>query len=235
MSNARVPKKLSEFDTYIKSSVGYLQITVGTTTNGARLGLSTTEMTSAAGYVTSWYTGDPANPGAYEKHTNPLTKSKATRLAVENIMLNFTVFFNPLLVRMSGSANITSDARLILHIAEPNPGHRTPQSQIKDAIFALLSAKGGGNINVACRTDHDAKLPSLPKDADGVEIGWSIGAEPPTAEASQYFRQFSKAKFTIAAGLANSGKKIYVHVRWINTKHPEIAGDWSTVFSIMIV
>ena len=231
----RIPQTLASFDGYIKSVVTYLQATSGATTNGARLLLTPAEITATAAYLTQWYTGLPASPGAYEKHTNPLTKTKATRLAVETIMLNFSVFFTPLLVRMSGSPAVTTDDRLILNIAEPNHSHRIPTSQIKDAIFALIVANGGGNINIACRTEHDASRPSLPRDADGVEIAFSISTQPPTPDDAQYKKQFSKSKFTISGGMGNIGKQMYIYVRWINSKHPAIAGDWSMVYSIMIV
>ena len=235
MSNTRIPTTLSLFDNYIKTITVFLQATSGSTTHGGRLGLTAPEITSVEGYLTQWYTGVPATPGAYEKHTNPATKNKATRLAVEGIMLNFGVFFTPLLTRMSGSAAITAEDRLILNIAEPNHSHRIPQSQIKDAIFALVQATGGSNISISCRTEHDASRPSLPGDADGVETAFSIGTQPLTADDAQYKKQFSKSKFTISGGLANIGKNMYIHVRWINSKHPAIAGDWSTMYIIMIV
>ena len=231
----RIPRTLADFDSYIRTVIAFLQATSGASTNGERLGLTTGEVAAAAAYLTQWYTGVPASPGAYEKHTNPATKSKATRLAVLNIMKNFRLLFSPFLTRMSGSAAIPDADRLVLRIASPVTTHRTPQTPIKDDIFALVKAAGGGNISIMCRSDHDASRGSLAADADGVEVAWSVGAAPATPDNAQFKLTFSKSKFIIAGGLANSGKKIYIYVRWINSKHPEIAGDWSTEYSVMIM
>ncbi len=232
--NGRIPKKLSEFDIYIKTVTAFIQGASGTSTNGERLGLTTTEIGLVAGILALWFTGNPATPGAYEKHTNPTTKNKATRLAVLNIIKNFKLLFTPYLTRMSGSANITTNDRLMLNIAPPVTTRRTPQSKISDDIYPLIKATGGGNISIMCRTEHDASRGSLAKDSDGVEVGWAIGAPPATAKDAPNKERFSKSKFAIEAGLDNIGKKIFIYVRWINSKHPDIAGDWSIQYSIMI-
>ena len=234
MSQGRIPTTLAAFNEYFSNVTNYLQTTSGATTNGGRLGLTVGEVTAIVAMFALWYTGNPAAPGAWEKHNNPLTKGKATRLAVDTIMLNFNVLFQPFLVRMSGSANITTDDRLVLNIAPPSHHHRIPVTPISDGMFVGLLAPGGGNIEVVCRTTSDASRPSLPKDCDGVELAWSIATQPPTADDAQNKRVFSKSKFAINVGLANAGKTIYVFARWINTKHPEINGKWSAMYSIMI-
>ena len=235
MSDTRIPEALAAFDSYIKTVITFLQGTSGTTTNGERLGLTEEEITAAATFLTKWFTGDAAHPGAYELHTHPATKGKATRLAVLGIMAGFRTLFNPFLNRMSGSANITSQDRLILKIAPPVTAYSKRQTPLKENIYALITAGGGGNINIMCRTEQDASRGSLPNDSDGVEIVWSIGTPPETANDTHFNRTFSKSKFTIDAGLTNSSKKIYIYVRWINSRHPEIAGKWSMQYSVMIV
>jgi hypothetical protein len=235
MSDTRILEALSDFDTYIKTVIAFLQGSSGTSTNGERLGLTTTEIAAAADFLTKWFTGDADNPGAYELHTNPATKGKTSRLAVLRIMAGFRKLFNPFLNRMSGSANITPNDRLIFKIAPPVTTYHKNKTQIKDEIYALIKATGSGNINIMCRTEHEASRGSLPDDSDGVEVVWSLGTPPETAHNAQFKLYFSKSKFTINAGLDNSGKKIYLYVRWINSKHPEIAGNWSMQYSSLIV
>jgi len=234
----RITSKLSDFDVYIKRVIVFLEAIVppAVITNGARLGLTPLEITAAHAFLTQWFTGIPATPGAYEFHTNPDTKTKATRQQVVNIIKNFSIFFRPLLDRMSGSASINSDDRLILNIAEPGDQPSTPQTPMTESVFFEGKQIGGGTLRFTCRTTSDTKRASKPERADSVQISYKIGDPPPAHFDDATSKEvFTKAVFNLVTGAGNTGRKLHCFLRWSNTKHPEIAGPWGEVKTITIL
>lgn len=230
----RIPVTLSEFDLYIRTIDTFLNTIVppAVVSPGTRLGLSGAELTALTNFRKQWYTGLPATPGWYELHTNPATKTPVTRQRVTDIMKNFPVFFNPLLDRMSGSAAITSDDRIILHIAQPVTTHTTPTEAIQETVVSEAKPLGGGEMRFSCRTSHDTKRASKAEGADSVQLAYKIGDPPPANVDEAVTREiFSKATFTLDAGAASTGKKLYFFLRWYNTKHPNLSGPWSPMGS----
>ena len=97
MAKSRIPKKLSSFDVYLRNVVTLLTAIVsGIITKGEHLGMKPAEVTSLTDFLTRWFTGDPANPGLWELHSNPETKGKKTRLNVIKFIKEFILFFQPL-------------------------------------------------------------------------------------------------------------------------------------------
>ena len=233
-SGARVSKKLSAFDQYIRRVIAFL--IAGSPTNGSRLLLTVAEIAQAQGFLTLWYTGNAASPGAWELHSNPNTKNKATRKAVIKIIKDFSNFFSPLLNRVSGCSAITASDRLILNIADPNPTHTLHSEMIEDYVIFILISKGGGDVRVICRSSTDSKRASKSPLADSVEIFYKVGDPPPVSTDDETIKFFisSRASFTLPLGTANIGKKLYVYARWYNVKHPELAGHWSSIEQVMI-
>ncbi|MBI3502838.1 MAG: hypothetical protein HY063_13690 [Bacteroidetes bacterium] len=172
----RVPRKLNLFDNYIVSVVAFLFSTNAATGNlwWVDLLLTNAEAGQLQTYNGKWRTGNPANPGVYEIHTNPDTKGKKSRKNVINLRDAFTTFIGTLLTRMSASPAITSEARLVLHIAEPNPKKEKVKDGIKEQVFYKEKDLGGGDHEFLCATEHDSKLPSVADTADGIVVSYSI-------------------------------------------------------------
>ena len=230
----RVPKTLSEFDQYLRRVVGFLL--QGNPSNGIRLLLTAAEIAQAQGFLTLWYTGNPANPGAYELHSNPNTKTKNTRKAVIKIISDFSIFFSPLLVRMSGCAAISPSDRLMLNIAAPNPTRTRHRQGISDIVQFSIKPIGGGDVQFSGRTSQDSKRASKAEGADSVQICYKISDPAPvnTDDPTARTESVTHASFTLHLGTVSIGKKLYIYARWYNTKHPELAGPWSQLAQAMI-
>jgi len=67
--------------------------------------------------------------------------------------------------------------------------------------------------------------------ADSVQYMYAVGTTPPaSAEAEGLKAEIStRASFNLDAGSASSGKYLYIYLRWYNTKHPALAGPWSSM------
>ncbi len=234
-SNTRIPRTLPEFDRYIHTVVTFL-LEGGVNSNGIRLGLLASEIKKAQIFFAQWYTGNAAAPGAYELHTSPNTRTKATTVQVNIILRSFSDFFRPLLTRMSGSGFITSSDRLILNIAPPNDHKSKPRLPFIQTVYFTAQALGGGVMKVTCRTVNDSKRASKPKGADIVEICYKTGGPPPSNAGDADLKTLisTHAVILLQTGPANGGNRLHAYARWSNTHHPELAGPWSVLLSVFI-
>jgi hypothetical protein len=249
----RIPTDLSGFGDYLQTVDLYLNAPEpgGTAKRGESLGMVSAELTQLQTFSKQWSTGDLSDPGVYDLHRNPDTKTKKTRKDVEKLIKDFKTFFMPLLNIMEVSRNITSGDRLVLRIAEPVTSHGHRITPIAESCNASVKAMGGGDMKVDCRVTHDASRPSLPEGADGVEIAfvtvWPDTSKSMPAELSGKVKSiltgpgdgttkmiFTKASFLLRLGAENSGATLQFFVRWINTKRPELAGQWTGPYSITI-
>lgn len=174
----RVPHALKKFDNYLRTVIAFLLSTNPATGNTwwTDLLLANVDITQAQNYLGKWYTGNPASPGVWEIHINPKTKGKDSRKNVVNFISAFAQFFSPLLIRMSGSSAITSSARLVFHIAEPNPKKTTHHDNITEQCFGRHKEFGGGEHQLTCSTTHDFSKPGLPETegVDGVRVSFTL-------------------------------------------------------------
>ena len=69
------------------------------------------------------------------------------------------------------------------------------------------------------------------RNADSVQFLYMVGKTPPAsaAEAGLLKELSSKAIFTLQLGADNSGNNLYIYFRWYNTRHPQLAGPWSSL------
>ncbi len=231
----RIPRTLPKFDKYLRAVVAYL-IAGGTTNNGTRLGLTAAEITQAQGFLTQWFTGTPASPGIYELHSSPVSRTKETRAAVLQLMKSFFAFFQPLLVRMSGSPAITDSDRLILNIASRNSTKTNHQVAITDLVYFDLKSISGGSLKATCRTTRDSKRGARPKEATAVEISYKLGDPAPATAEDPSTKQLisTHSSFVMKLGVASAGQHLHAFARWINAKHPELNGPWSTLVAVYI-
>jgi hypothetical protein len=251
MKKSRIPDSPAQFDVYIVSVDNHLSATEqgGTMKRGEILGMSAVEIAKTNDFATKWRSGDLMNPGYYELHCNPDVKSKGTRANVMQLIKDFKVFFRPILLRISGSPNITPDDRLILHIAEPVTVHSRPTARIEDPVIVSIEAFGNGSIQIGVRPRDDTSRFSLPKGANAVEIAYAIcegkfkaGAEligkvkssfqGPDDGSIRLIR--TTARMYIDLDTIFIGYELRFYIRWINVHYPELASPWSGPYSAMI-
>lgn len=245
----RIPQTQSEFDLYLKIVEGWLKIIPegGTETNGERLGMTAAEIILVTGYLALWWTGLPANPGAYEIHCDPNGKKNSKQ--VVKIMDDFTAFFQPILNRISGSPKITIEDRNMLNIAPPVE-HHTPKTKVIETGTAVSSKPvGAGEIKIIC-LPIESETQGISEEADSIQVALCIvdssisgeyadgGKVKKTAPTSIndviYHIIRTKAKVILAFDHKYRGKQVFIYARQFVVAHPELAGPWSEVYITII-
>jgi hypothetical protein len=124
---------------------------------------------------------------------------------------------------------------------------------IQQQCFARPKDIGGGKIKVVCYADSEGSRASLPEGADSVMAAYSVidpvdiasaaasGNElsskvkaPRSATECSERLTISRSTINLDLGPDSSGKKLYLFLRWYNTKHPELAGPWSSAMIVNI-
>jgi hypothetical protein len=255
MTSGRIPGKLALFIVYIVNVNAYLQAVApgGTDPRGKVLGMTTAELTTLNEFVIKFMSGDPLHPGYWDLHSNADTKNKLTRKDMYLCMKQFKAFFRPMLNRMSGSAAITNADRLKLNIADPDKIHTKKSVSIAATCFVSVKMLGGCDVRFLCRSSSDTARASKAEGSDAVEICYSsiplpasdsTGGNDSTSKAKPKqlagpseaaVREIhTKAIFIIHFGDDDLGNNLQFFVRWINTKHPDLAGPWSQLNSVII-
>ncbi len=253
MSTTRIPSEKEKFDIYFTGVIAFLQqIVTGVITMGENLGMTTDEMTKFAALAKDWRSGDPANPGVYEKHLNPEKQGKYTAAVVKKFIDDFSAWFNPILIRMSGSPNITPQYRLMLNIAEPVTSHTHPTEIIKEGCYYKLTYVGGGVLKFSFSPNESVGRGHKPERSDAIEMAMRIdeplvAADSSSGELASKVRHpianpddgttkntFTKATNTMKLGAENVGKVLQFYVHFINTRHRDLDGPWTGPFTIII-
>ena len=248
-SRSRVPRTLSTFDNYFKTLVPFLlDIPTGSTLhNWERLGLLQSEMTAISAFYVMWFTGIATNPGAYELHIDPEKKNKKTRRDVVKIMEDVSSYLQPLLTRMSGSANLTEGDMLVLNIKI-----RKTFSFIKKVIESIPHivqiALGQARVRLKFYDTQDSKKPSIPEGADSIEIAYIIldplqetelqgkvkKTAPKHPDDGCYKEIHTRATIILDFETIHAGKQVYLFARFYHTKHHDLAGTWTPVYIFRI-
>jgi hypothetical protein len=115
--------------------------------------------------------------------------------------------------------------------------HTTPHTAISDTVIVSLHPLGGGTIEIKCRTSHDSNRPSIAESADCVQYLYMVGTTPPASTNDAGLRGVSSthASFTLSLETGSSGKTLYIYFRWYNTKHPALAGPWSSLQTVLVL
>jgi hypothetical protein len=241
MDKNRIPYALIRFHGYIILADRYLHELSpdGTTKNGELLDMTTTELTKLHDFRLKWTSDDPLHPGIFDLHKNGITKTEVTRAGVQGFMKEFRVFFRPVLERIAVSRNINPNARLALRIAEPVTTRTRHKTGIEESCIIGDIPIGGGMMRFICKTTHESGRASLPALANGVEFAYGIHI-PVFDEKGRNITEnalsfgecknifiSSKAGFILEFGIENTCKFVIIFARWINYKHPTLAGLWT--------
>jgi hypothetical protein len=250
MERRRIPNTLGKFDIHIKNVNEHLQKAEKNASikNGIRLGMTSAELTKYNNLKTKWTSGDMAHPGIYDLQGNPATKNKITREKALKFIKEYSAFFRPILLRMSGSPEINATDRLILCIAEAVTKHTSPIAAIEEDCMVMPVIHGGGTLRISCCTSHESGRPGKPLRANALELAYRIFKPkidtqtgeiifPDTAQhANDGTTKLlsTKAVFLLNLGQENCGCRMDLFARWINTKHPHLNGAWKGPVSTFI-
>lgn len=247
----RIPDKLLDLHNYILGNADYMAVVDPVTglSNGERLTLTGQQVLDLTAQKTGWFTGDPANPGVWDDHTNPVKKGKNTRNKVVAYIDQFNEFYHALLNIMAASGKLTPTDRLITRIAEVPSSHHPDLSPIERKPYPMLVANGAGNFKVKCNTEENAVKPGLPDNSDMVEIRYAVVAKglidsetsgklkdiaPINANECAYREFHTSAKFDMKVGVLYSGYMLYGWARFINSKHQGLESPWSEIIEIRV-
>ncbi len=241
----RVPNTIQEFNDYINNTDDYQAATTGgrPSPNWQYLGL-------AAGDNAAWSAQRTAWVILYAKYIDPAQRTKVIVSDVKAFMITFTTFVNPLLDIMAASPNAENDDEIQFNFKKKSSRQRPvrPTEEIQEQCFTTVKAIGGGELEFTCRTSHDTKRASKALKADSIQVAYKIGVTPPltapnppddpsgveSPDVCPNKEIFTKSNFILKAGPGNATKKLYVFARWFNTKHPELAGQWSPMATVPI-
>ncbi len=233
MATGRIPTKIQEFNDYIRNTDDYLQEQVSAgpppVFNWGRLGLTQQN-------ADDWNSARGIWDGLFALYSNPATRTKTITLQVKNARKDFRTFATPLLNIMAASPNATEDDEVTFNfkISRATPTH--PTVPITEQCLPTLQTIGGGEIRLSVRSSTDTQRPSIFAGADSFQVAFKIGEPPPQNPKDGTDREvITRASIVQQTGDENSGKKLYVFVRWYLTSYPDLAGPWSQVVSILIV
>ncbi len=237
MGRSRIPDTIPEFNTYMVTAIVYL-ITVpsgGTLSYGEMLGLTSGEVASLAAQLLLWRS-NPVGTGIYDVYVDPDTRNHLKIVAVEESMHDFRIWFNPRLIRMDGSDDITASQRTLLHIALPGNTpchHNTP---IEQTVVPGVINMGDGMMKFKCKASDTAKRASIVEFADCVQIAYVLSDDGETFPAinNNIFFSSSKAIFVLNLGSEVVGKYMKFKIRYGNIKNPAINGAWSNPQVILV-
>jgi hypothetical protein len=144
----------------------------------------------------------------------------------------------------------TEDDRLTLRRrtgAHAVPVH--PTTPIAFDCIAMAMSVNNGRVRIGCRYFTDQSRCGRPQGVDGVEIAYSIvpvkykqGAElcgkvrelPVSPDQCTHRAIYPRAGFELVFDPIFVGYELQFFVRWVNTRHPNLAGAWSVPNSILI-
>jgi hypothetical protein len=237
MPTSRIPRTIDLFNTFIVNTNSYM-LAVIVPTNWSRLGWVQAEMTAWTAFVTQW------NP-LYVKYSDK--KGGRTTAIKDQLLLiikNCVALdkSNHLLDRIAAAPTVTISDMQTFHIKKgvlQTTTHTVGQTAISENVVASLKPIGGGDVKLKCRTINDGNRSSIAAGANSVQYTYLIATPttaPAAADAAGLTKEIStKAAFTLHTGAGSTGKTLYIFFRWYNTKHPELAGPWSTMQSTVIL
>jgi hypothetical protein len=231
---SRIPRTIDLFNPYISSTATYLL--AGTpTNNGTRLGLSEDEIGGWRDMNTKW---NPLYEKYKDKKTGRTTAIKDQLLLCIDEAIEYDRSCN-LLDRIAVSLNVTVHDLETFNIKKgllEKTTRTIPTTAIKESVEPILIPFGGGTVTVKCYSSTSAR-PSIFGDADSVQYLYCVDTPAPESINTPGLIQglSTRANFDLPLGAQNGGKRVYLFLRWYNTKHPELAGPWSDMQSTFLL
>ena len=228
---SRIPRGIDGFNLYIITTCAFLM--AGMPVNADRLGILPDEATKWQAFLAEW---TPLYAKYSDKKNSRTTavKDQLVDIIDRCVMLDQTCH---ILDRIAASPNVTIVDMETFNIKKGvlQKGTRsTSTTPISESVNAALQMLGGGSFAVKCH--NSTSRASIVEGGDSVQYAYLIGTTPPeSVKAPGLTKDLStKAAFTLPLGPENVGKYLYIYFRWNNTKHPELAGPWCTLQTVLI-
>jgi hypothetical protein len=233
-TDTRIPRIYKEYDSYIIRTSAYLQS--GTPiTHATRLGLLAGEDAIWIEFAAQWRS-------LYIQYCDK--KNSRTTVIKDQMrkIIYDTVDYdrkNNFLERIAASPNVTTPDLLIFNIKKGSlrkKGCSIPNTPISEIVSATLNPIGGGSFTIKCCCSTRQRA-AIFEPANCVQFRYQVGTTPPpSADAEILTMDIStKALFVLQLGPSCTGKYLYIYFRWHNTKHPKLAGPWSTLQTSLIL
>lgn len=230
MSNSRIPRVISELNSYIRTTDTYLhEENPGPppTPNWQRLGLTEPN-------ATSWHNARQTWESIYAIYEDPNTRTKAVTANLHTARESFIAFAQPLLDIMAASPNADDGDEVALNfkIGRKEPSH--PTVPIAEICIPKVEIVGQGVTKFVIRTDEDRR-PAMAPGANIIQMVYKVSEQAPLGPSDGTTMVIlGKATDKHNFGDENIGKRCWVWFRYFNTKYPHLAGDYCTVQSFVI-
>ena len=224
----QIPKKIGEFNTYIKNAIPYLADPVNT----ARLNVSDADkdyLNTALGDI------DTTGTWIYvwAKTSSDATSTKPLRAERNDLQKSITAKLREVYSGIPESALTEIDrSTLLIPKRDTTP---TDRPAITSRPELTLTVQGGARFLIENRVKSDASRPSMHPDADFIEIRYSVGDTPPASEdecAVTIIR--SKAREILKLKTVDAKKTFYCYTRWANKTDEAKSGPWTRLHSAVI-
>lgn len=134
---------------------------------------------------------------------------------------------------LASNTLVTNDQRQQMGLTVPDL-EPSPRPAIDTEPIIQMKGIGGGKIRIALYVEHKSKRASLHPDANGAEMGYTIGSVPDNFDTVQKTITFSKAIYTLSLTGADVGKKLYAFFRWKNSTDDAKSGPWCEMQQVVI-
>lgn len=231
---SRMPRGIDAFNPYITNTNNYLL--AGTpVTNGIRLGLLESEITQWTGFFTNW---NSLYPLYSDKKYTRTTDIRDQLLTIISDAVDFDHKYH-ILDRVAASPNVAVTDLEVFNIRK-GPLQKTtrtiPVTRLTDIISATIQPLSGGTVSIKCKSNFVPGA-SIIDGADSIQCLYKIGTPPPVSTDDEGLKTYlsTRASFSIDLGSVNTAKYLYIYFRWYNTKHPELAAPWSSLYTMLIL
>lgn len=226
-SKSRIPNSIMAFASYIVLITNYL-LQGDPDLNWKRLGLLDEEMTWLQNFLASWQKVYALYADKNGGRTNEV-------IVTLNVMIGTMMEYNQkqhLLDRIASSLNATPTDLIKFNIhtgAVQKSPSKAQRTTIQSAMLPTFEPLRGGMLNIKCYSTESSR-PGIPEEANCIQYAYSIGTVAPASPdaPNMVHGVSSRASFTLNFGPENSGKQLFIYLRWFNTVHTDQAGSWSS-------
>lgn len=232
-TKTRIPRSIDDFSPYINITGTYF--TEGRPTNASRLGITEAEVAAWQAFGATW-------APLYLKYGDK--KNTRTTAVIDQLheVINNCVAYdqtNHILDRIAASTAATIIDFETFNI-KSGPLEKTTRSRpvtpISELVSPTIQPIGGGTMSVKCYTSTSQRA-GIYAGADCVQYLYAVGTTPPASAADEGLKAgiSTRASFFLDLETASSGKYLYIYLRWYNTKHPNLAGPWCSLNTMLIL
>jgi hypothetical protein len=201
-------------------------------TNWERLGLTLAEKDDWLARRTAWL----ANEVLYDGNTTRTPAVVTQRTVIRDAFIEVA---DRHLNTFLGREELNEADRATFNLP-PAEIHHSKRGKITDTPVTQVSSDSIATVTCRVRTTHDSTRYSMHPLADAVEVRYVIlpvteGVVPPNdvAQCRQFFIS-KKAIFSIELTQADSAKRFYCFLRWVNLSNPANNGSWTEIFTTVV-